>query len=398
MSLEKSFDEINEADIKQLLENQVSERKNIEYKLTLPDNKHDSRKEFLADVSSFANTIGGHLLYGIKEENGLPIEVIGIPNNDLDGEILKLENLLRDNIQPRIQGTSIGAINTEAGKSILIVRVPQSWSKPHVVSFQGHWRFYARNSVGKYPLDVMELKSAFLSTNALGERIRNFHFDRLSKIGSDDTPVPLEGKARIIFHLIPYSAFETNLPISSLPVNKDIWSLPLIYSSIAGHRYNLDGLLVYNERGNNLSGAYTQIFRNGIIESVSARLFSSGGDIGDFIPSAVLEEELNQALKTCIALYQKLSIFPPAVLLVSLTGVKGYKLAVNQRLDPWRQQGHKIDRDSLFLPEILIEDPTIDSATILRPVFDAVWNSAGWMKSFGYDESGEWGKGPNFLR
>jgi hypothetical protein len=396
MSLDKTFDEINETDIRLLIENQVSERKNIEYKLTLPENKYDSKKEFLADVSSFANTMGGHLIYGIKEENGIPIEVSGISNNDFDSEILRLENLLRDGIQPRVQGISMKAVNTELGKPMLIIRVPQSWSKPHVVNFQGHWRFYARNSAGKYPLDVIELKSVFLSTTALGERIRNFHFDRLSKIGSSETPVPLEGKARIVFHLIPYSAFETNLSTSSLPVDKDIWSLPLIYSSIAGYRYNLVGLLVYSERGNNLSGAYTQIFRNGIIESVSARLFGSGEGIGDFIPSAVFEEELIRALKTCIALYQKLSILPPSVLLVSLMGVKGYKLAVNQRLDPWRQQGHKIDRDSLYLPEVLIEDPAIDTATILQPVFDAVWNSAGWMKSFGYDESGEWGKGPNF--
>ena len=126
MSLEKSFDEINETDIKQLIENQISERKNIEYKLTLPENKYDSKKEFLADASSFANTVGGHLLYGIKEENGIPIDMLGISNNDLDSEILRLENLLRDGIQPRIQGISIRAVATESGKPVLVIRVPQS--------------------------------------------------------------------------------------------------------------------------------------------------------------------------------------------------------------------------------------------------------------------------------
>ena len=398
MSLEKSFDDINEADIRMLIENQISERKNIEYKLTLPENKYDSKKEFLADVSSFANTMGGHLIYGIKEENGIPIEVPGISNNDLDSEILRLENLLRDGIQPRVQEISMRTVSTESGRPVLIIRVQQSWSKPHVVNFQGHWRFYARNSAGKYPLDVMELKSAFLATSALGEKIRNFHFERLSKIGSDETPVPLEEKPKIIFHLIPYSSFEFNLPISPLPVDKDIWLLPLIYSYVAGHRYNLDGLLVYDERGGNLSGAYTQVFRNGIIESVSTRLFGSGSDVDDYIPSETFEIELIKALKSCISLYQKLSLNPPFVLLVSLTGVKGYKLAVSQSLDRWRQHTHKIDRDLLFLPEVLIENLTADSVTILRPVFDAVWNSAGWMKSYGYDDAGEWGNGFNFRR
>lgn len=397
MSLEKTFDEINETDIRLLIENQISERKNIEYKLTLPENKYDSKKEFLADVSSFANTMGGHLIYGIKEENGIPIEVSGISNNDLDSEILRLENLLRDGIQPRVQGISMRAVNTESGKPVLIIRVPQSWSKPHVVNFQGHWRFYARNSAGKYPLDVMELKSAFLSTTALGERIRNFHFDRLSKIGSDETPVSLEGKARIIFHLFPYSAFESNSPLSPLLTDNDIWSLPLIYSSVTGYRYNLDGLLVHGDRTDNLSGAYTQIFRNGIIESVSASLFSSRNN-EFYIPSIVLEEKMIATLKSCLALYSKLSIYPPLVLFVSLIGVKGYKLAVSQSLDTWRRHTHLIDRDLLLLPEVVIEDMIVDSANLLRPIFDAVWNSAGWIKSYGYDDSGEWGKGFNFRR
>lgn len=288
-------------------------------------------------------------------------------------------------------------VSTESGNPMLIIRVPQSWSKPHVVNFQGHWRFYARNSAGKYPLDVMELKSAFLSTTALSERIRNFHFDRLSKIGSDETPVSLEGKARIIFHLVPYSAFESYSPSSPLLTDNDIWSLPLIYSSVTGYRYNLDGLIVHGDRTDNFSGAYTQIFRNGIIESVSASLFSSRNN-ESYIPSIVLEEKLIATLKSCLALYPKMSIYPPLVLLVSLIGVKGYKLAVSQSLDIWRQHTHLIDRDLLLLPEVVIEDMIIDSAKLLRPIFDAVWNSAGWLKSYGYDDSGEWGKGFNFRR
>jgi hypothetical protein len=26
----------------------------------------------------------------------------------------------------------------------------------------------------------------------------------------------------------------------------------------------------------------------------------------------------------------------------------------------------------------------------LRPLFDAVWNAAGWERSFNYDEKGKW--------
>lgn len=397
MGLEKSFDEINEADIRELIDSGTPERKNIEYKEILPENKYESKKEFLADVSSFANTVGGHLLYGIKEENGIPIALAGISNKDLDGEILRLENLLRDGVQPRIQGVSIKAVNIESANPVLVIRVPQSWSKPHVVNFQGHWRFYARNSAGKYPLDVLELKSAFLSTTALGERIRSFHFDRISKITSDEIPVSLAGKARIILHLLPYSAFESGLPLNFTSIEKDIWSIPLIHSSVSNFRYNLDGLLVFNEKGNGLSGAYTQLFRNGIIETVSASLFGSSNE-DPYIPSVVLERDVIASFEACTSLYKKLSVSVPTVVIVSLVGVRGYKLAVSQRLDAWHDHINRIDRDSLLLPEVIIEDYAVNSATILKPIFDTIWNSAGWVRSYGYDDAGEWGKGSNFLR
>ena len=392
MTLEKTFDEINEADIRQLIEDEVSERKTIEYKECLPDDKHDSKKEFLADVSSFANTIGGHLLYGIKEENGLPIALIGVSNNDLDREILRLENLLRDNIQPRCPGINIRSIDRSSMPPFVIIRIPQSWSKPHVVNFQGHWRFYARNSAGKYPLDVMELKSAFLTTNALGERIKSFHFDRLSKIAAGETPLPLINTARLVFHVIPYSAFEARPPLSFIAFEKEVWSLATIYSSISGYRYNLDGLVTYSEKEDNLFGAYTQVFRNGIIEAVTTTMFRQGD-----IPSIVFEQKLIESLQTYISIYQKLSVSPPSVLIVSLLGVKGYELAVKQHLNFWHERHvHKIDRDSLLLPEVIVEDDTIVPTAILRPIFDALWNSAGWPRSLGYDDAGEWGKGPNF--
>jgi predicted HTH transcriptional regulator len=42
----------------------LSKKKTIEYKEILPDNKRESKKEFLADASSFANTVGGHIILG----------------------------------------------------------------------------------------------------------------------------------------------------------------------------------------------------------------------------------------------------------------------------------------------------------------------------------------------
>jgi hypothetical protein len=39
----------------------------------------------------------------------------------------------------------------------------------------------------------------------------------------------------------------------------------------------------------------------------------------------------------------------------------------------------------------------IDPTKVMQPIFDSIWNAAGWPRSMNYDEAGEWGKGINFL-
>jgi hypothetical protein len=86
--------------------------------------------------------------------------------------------------------------------------------------------------------------------------------------------------------------------------------------------------------------------------------------------------------------------------MLSLHGLAGYKMAVSQSIyiHVSMEDQHLIDRDTLILPEIICENypsDTNDVARVLRPAFDAVWNASGWRTSLGYDEKGEWGKGPN---
>ena len=54
-----ALDAIDEAALCALIENQVSERSNLEYKRDLPGRGDEDVKEFLADVTSLANAQGG---------------------------------------------------------------------------------------------------------------------------------------------------------------------------------------------------------------------------------------------------------------------------------------------------------------------------------------------------
>jgi predicted HTH transcriptional regulator len=54
-------------DIKRLKDNSVPESKTLEYKKDLTLKNDYNKKEFLSDISAFANTSGGDIIYGIKE-------------------------------------------------------------------------------------------------------------------------------------------------------------------------------------------------------------------------------------------------------------------------------------------------------------------------------------------
>ena len=96
----KQFAELEETDLRSLIEDQVAEGKNIEYKSALPSKSDRDKKEFLADISSFSNSAGGYIFFGISESNGLPVEIKGLGDIDPDAQILRLDNFVQD---PRIE-------------------------------------------------------------------------------------------------------------------------------------------------------------------------------------------------------------------------------------------------------------------------------------------------------
>src|SRR5260370_35585410 len=102
MALNKSLDSIEESDLQALIDNQVPEGKTIEYKKALPGNSDGDKKEFLADVSSFANAAGGDLIFGIREDSGVPGDLFGLQISDIVAEIFRWEGILKPGVAQRV--------------------------------------------------------------------------------------------------------------------------------------------------------------------------------------------------------------------------------------------------------------------------------------------------------
>jgi hypothetical protein len=130
--------------------------------------------------------------------------------------------------------------------------------------------------------------------------------------------------------------------------------------------------------------------RTGAIQSVSAQPFDAGEK---YIASTLFEREVVEALARYLSLEQRLAVVAPFVVMLSLVGVKDYSLAVNRRYDSLDRTA--IERDSLVIPEVLIEDPPTgltvgDVAGWLRPSFDVLWNACGYPGLLNYDDEGHW--------
>jgi hypothetical protein len=391
MPLENPLDSIREADLQDLITDKIAEGKTIEYKVSLPDKTYDSKKEFLADVSSFANAAGGHLVFGMTEDNGIPVDVRGLPGINPDAEILRLESLMRDGIEPRIPGTAMRAIPLSTSDVAIVVRVPRSWAQPHVVNYQGHWRFYTRSSAGKYPLDVSEVRAAFALSETLAERVRLFRTERLGRIVAGETPVLMDESGKVVLHIVPFGAFDPSAGLDIFSLGDAVWRIEPIYGSVASRRYNLDGLVTYGNSRTPPAQSYLQLFRNGIIETVGTSILIDDREGRPCIPSIAYEKGLLDALPIYLSILEQLGVAPPLFVMLSLLGVSGCILAINRRIDLWGERTYPIDRDTLVLPEIVIESFEVNAAAVMRPIFDSVWNAAGWPRSMNYDESGEWG-------
>jgi hypothetical protein len=263
----KPLTEIQLADLRGLI-GTVREGKTIEYKQSMPAKTDREVIQFLVAVSAFANTAGGDLLIGISSEDGIASDLAGIPLVGFDNEKLRLEQLLADNIEPRLPPVSFHSVACGDSNHVVIVRMLRSWLGPHRVNKDN--RFYGRNSAGKYPLDVGELRSAFVLRESAAERIREFRRNRLLKIMNAETPAALEPSTSMVLHVVPLPSFGDRRFIN---VAEELASRPVsmpvpLGSNGVGNGVNLDGVFVYAGPSIEKCNGYGLLFRDGCIEGV----------------------------------------------------------------------------------------------------------------------------------
>lgn len=377
--------------IDQLVAERAEEGPHIDFKRELPAAWDQSaRHEFLADVTAFANSGGGDLVYGIDEDGEAHASRI-VPQviENIDQVVRRLLDFLLNLAEPRIPGVQVHAVVvTVEGQEghVLVVRVPQSWAGPHRVKTNQH--FYIRDGLRKRPLDVPEIGSLFARNENQARRVRDFRTERLGKILTGEVPHQLLDAPILVVHLIPTQAAQGLVQIDPVPYMIER-RLPVLGETTSGMaRLNIDGALVV--RGETINGqtkGYSQFFRNGFFEATY--VLESQLEPGfKNLPSKAYEDYLIALLGSFRSELDRLGINYECAVMLSLLRANEVKLGIN--IDIWSTpSGHHnyFDRKVVVLPDVLV--PAQSSPPIgLKPVFDLMWQAAGFPRSQNYNAEG----------
>lgn len=152
--------EWTEDDILSLIHNKVGEGTRLEYKACDALGKTDGvKKEISRDVSAFANSAGGTIIYGVTENSAHEPEKIdsGFDPSDISGEWL--EQVINSIIERRINGVIINPValsKTNPGKVLYVVYIPESKLAPHMAADD---RFYRRFNFQRIRMKEYEVRN-----------------------------------------------------------------------------------------------------------------------------------------------------------------------------------------------------------------------------------------------
>lgn len=382
----KRVDEITAEDIKRLVINQVKENKSLDYKKELKISQDKDKKEFLFDITSMYNTDGGCLVYGIEESEdekrqntGTPEKIVGITIENHDKLTQQIEDIVKGNTEPSIANIAIKPIYID-GKEILIIGISKGLGLPSMVTFNETNKFYRRRNSGKYSVDVYELNQMFMQNQVIKDSAEKFRLQRIEKVRNQKVFPTLETNNLFFIQIIPLSFLSdqvldfTNAGSMSISSN-----MRPMYSTGWDSMFNLDGYATFSSSYDRQKiDGYDQIFRNGIYEVYTSKLFVeeevNGRKIkcmygNDFIP------EILEKIKAGLSSVKNFQIEPPFLICISFHNILGATIKGD------RGFSRQFMVDEIILPPIVLPSFETDLYKQLKPSFDILWQSVGFSKS-----------------
>lgn len=150
----------NQKYLQDLIDNKIEESLNLDYKASGSLDTSDRKKtEISKDVSAFANSDGGIIIYGINEDpqnKHLPLGFDPIDRNKISKEWL--EQIIQSKIQPRISNFKIYPIEIDNNINdvVYLVEINKS-TTAHQADDKRYYRRFNFNSVPMYDYEIKDI-------------------------------------------------------------------------------------------------------------------------------------------------------------------------------------------------------------------------------------------------
>lgn len=188
-------------DIQALINAGIEESIKLEYKRELGK----SNDEIAKDVSAFANTEGGIIIYGVNEKDKRPIGLSWISDQGVDERI---HNIIDSIVEPKLSGVRVTRLNNPDNnmEAVFIINVLKSPDAPHMIK----GRYYIRSGSKNRFMDNIEVRNAMVGSGRLSalktevetnDKIMNNVFDIM----------------RVPWH------YDYEKPIIAVPFHTDVW-------------------------------------------------------------------------------------------------------------------------------------------------------------------------------
>lgn len=355
----KPVSQLTEEDIQSLVDNKERESSVLEFKQEISGTDRE-KKEIAKDISAMANAEGGYFIVGIKEKDSQAEAITGtaktIGNQPVEAWI---ESVLITNIRPRIAiAPKVVLLQSNPDKVIIVIRIPQSPKRPHMVISEGRNAYYTRHNYQASFADEHEVRSMFIESKISDDEMKKFLGSRklidenaedfainytskqlpLTLKASERMPENFVGNPFVLFSVCP-RYLEERIDIASDDFRAwlsqkdkiELFDLSIDFldysKTISADSIKSINGVDFKGDGKRLPYRYVEIFRNGYIENgLATELMWSHEKIGLMFQIAYFTAAFWQFIKFTKDLYEHIGYFDEIVVTVSLVEMENVTL------------------------------------------------------------------------